>query len=175
MRELLVALSLMSAAILLGAWSPDRRGPPLEPRRLHAGVALGILAMFVMAQGIVIAKPVFTRSNVLWATAVRMCGGLAVLALQLARPGLRRAAHHAFRPGPVWRVTLPGAFLGTYLGIIFWTLGMKLTYTSVASVLNQSSNLFIIILAAIFLGERIGPRQWVALALGLGGGLILVL
>lgn len=174
--SLLAGVGAMVAAILLGAWVPNGDGAATtEARSLHRGVVLGMVSMFLMAVGIVLAKPVLNRSEPLWATEVRLLGGLAFLAVQtLLSPRLRAEAAQVFRPGRAWRVLVPAAVVGTYLALILWTAGMTWTRTGTASVLNQLSNVFVLLLAWPFLGERITWRKAGAIALGLAGGLLVV-
>lgn len=171
---LLAAVVLMGLAIFIGTWSPDPTQRTL-PRDLHVGVLLGILATFLMAAGIVAVKPILNRSDVWWALSVRLAAGVAFLAIQGSLPRHRASVLAALRPTRQWRITIPAAFVGTYLSIFFWTMGMKYTMTTIASVLNQLSNLFILVLAWLFLRERLGPRQWIAIAMGVGAGVLAVL
>lgn len=179
---LFVAMALMAGAILLGAWQPGpstgpgaNGQPPMPARELHVGVGLGVLSMALMAVGIVLAKPVLDRSEPLWATEVRLLGGLSFLAVQtLASRTLRADAVRAFTPGPAWRVLLPAAVVGTYIAIVLWTMGMTWTRTGTASVLNQLSNVFVLFLAWPFLGEPLTWRKAGAIALGVTGGLVVV-
>ncbi len=176
--SLVAAMGLMAGAILLGAWQPEpANGAPGQgtARSLHVGVAMGVGSMFLMAVGIVLAKPVLNRSDPLWATEVRLAGGLTFLVVQtLLSPALRADARRALVPGRAWRVLFPAAFVGTYLALILWTAGMTWTYTGVASVLNQLSNVFVLFLAWPFLGERITWQKAAAIAAGLAGGVLVV-
>lgn len=173
---LLAAVALMVGAILLGTLE---RLPPADPagtaavRERRAGVGLGILAMFLNAVGIVIAKPVLSISEVLWATPVRLVGGEAVLLGQvLLFRSHRTGAASIFRPSRVWIYALPSALVGSYLAMMLWISGMKLAPVSVAGILNQTSTLWVPVLAAIFLREPLTARRAVAVALGFAGAVI---
>lgn len=170
---LVAAIVLMGVAIFMGTWNPDPAQRTL-PRDLHAGVLIGILATFLMAAGIVAVKPILNRSDVWWAMSVRLAAGVAFLAVQGSLPRHRASVLAALRPSPQWRITVPAAFIGTYLSIFFWTMGMKYTFTTIASVMNQLSNLMIPVLAWLFLRERLGPRQWIAIVLGVGAAVLAV-
>jgi drug/metabolite transporter (DMT)-like permease len=54
-----------------------------------------------------------------------------------------------------WRYTLAGSFLGAYVAMVLWIGGMKYTQASTAAALNQSSNIFVFLFAALFLKEKI--------------------
>jgi len=79
------------------------------------------------AVAIVAVKPILPLYPVLWATAVRLLGGvigLTGLAI-VYRPG--RSAFATLVPQKAWRVAVPGAVLGTYLSLVLWVAGFKYT------------------------------------------------
>jgi len=140
--------------------------------RLWAGVMWGALAMAAMAVGIVVAKPILNRSELLWVTLTRLVGGVAVLILFLLLHPERKTILRSIATDSHRSYTLAGSFLGGYLSIIFWLGGMKYTQASVASALNQTSNIFIFILAALFLQERITRVRALAIVLGISGAIM---
>ncbi len=144
-------------------------------RTLLAGVFLGVLAMLTLAIGIVMAKPVLDRSPVLWATTVRQLGAsAALLTTGLALPGAREA-FAVFRPVRSWRFSLSGTVLGSYVALILWIAGMKYTLASVSAILNQTSSVFIVVLASVFLRERFTRRRAAAVLLALTGIVVVTL
>jgi drug/metabolite transporter (DMT)-like permease len=159
------------ALVLGGVFAAARHEPPhgVAPRQVAVGVVWGVLAMVALAIGIVIAKPVLDRSTLLWAATVRQVGCLAVM-LPVALLSRRRAQIlGALRPSSVWLHSLPGAVLGSYLGLICWIGGLKYTKVGVAAILNQSSTIYILILAAIFLKEPLTRRKLLASLVALAG------
>lgn len=162
-----VGMGLVLSGVLAAA---RHRPPPWATKRdLFWGVIWGILAMATLALGIVIAKPVLDRSGVIWATAVRQVGCLGVMLPLAAASPRRKEILGVFRPRRVWRMMLPGAVLGSYLSLICWIAGMKYTQVSVAAIINQSSTVFVLILAAIFLGEPFTRRKLIASAVAIAG------
>lgn len=133
------------------------------------GIIWGVMAMGTMAVGIVMIKPLLNRSPLLWLTEVRIIGGVATLALVLLfHPGRREIARpHLTSRG--WIYLISGSFLGGFLSMIVWLAGMKFTMASIAAALNQTSNIFIFIFAAIFLKEPITPRRTAGIVLGVAG------
>jgi drug/metabolite transporter (DMT)-like permease len=176
---LLPGMGLMGAAIVIGAWERAPRGPgqasALRIRQIRTGVMLALASLLFMAVGIVMVKPVLDRSEIWWATTVRLAGGWLLLALQGMLPAHRAAVRAAFRPGRAWRVTLPAAVIGTYVSLILWLLGMKHTTTTTASVLNQLSTIFMLILATLFLKEPLTWRKAIAILAGVSGGVLAAL
>lgn len=171
-----VGMALMSGAILVGAWQPAEQAPTEQLRRsLRGGVILGALSMLTMAVGIVLAKPILDRSDPWWATTVRLSAGVAVLTVQGMLPRHRASVLRAFRPNRAWRVAVPGAVIGAYAALILWILGFKYAETTVASVLNQLSTVFVLVLATLFLKEPLTRRKVAAILMGFAGGLVVSL
>ncbi len=170
--KVLVAMGLMTLAILLGTWEPSVPKSPEERRRLFTGIGLGIAGLLLMAFGLVVAKPVLEHANAWWVTTMRLLAGTAFLAVQGALPKYRADVIAAFRPSRAWRVNVPAAIIGCYLAMITWILGMKLTLASIASVLNQTSTLFVLLLAALFLKEKLTVRRSLAVLMAFVGAVL---
>jgi drug/metabolite transporter (DMT)-like permease len=135
------------------------------------GILLVVLAICLMAIGAVVMKPVLETGGfpLIWGTMLRLLAAtLALAVLALASPK-RKALWSVFRPAPVWKVSVPGAVLGGYLAMIFWIAGFKYTLASIASILNQTTIIFALILATLILKERFTRRKAVAVTLALAG------
>ena len=59
--------------------------------------------------------------------------------------------------------------------MILWIAGFKYTYASIAAVLNQTSVIFAIILATVFLKESFSGRKYAAVVLAVMGVLLVSL
>jgi drug/metabolite transporter (DMT)-like permease len=175
--ERLGASQLGGMALIVGAVLLTTRvtPPPGGDRRtLVSGVLIGVGAMASLSFGIVLAKPVLNHADVIWATAVRQFGSLLVLVpATLIHPG-RRRFWAVFRPQRSWRFTLPGTFMGSFLALMFWIAGMKLTAAGTAAILNQTSTIYILIMASVFLKEPFSWRRGLAAVLALSGILLVV-
>jgi drug/metabolite transporter (DMT)-like permease len=164
--------------ILMGVIVSSRHEPPRDRTRaqLVIGVLLGALAMALIALGIVLAKPVLDGGfPVLWATVVRMAAGTVALAGMAAASPQRRQYWSVFRPAAVWKTSIPAAVLGSYLSMILWIAGFKLTYASVAGILNQTTIIFALVLATVVLKERFTTRKLVSVVLAVGGVVVVIL
>jgi drug/metabolite transporter (DMT)-like permease len=142
---------------------------------LLEGIIFGVLSMLFMAISLVIMKPVLSKYSIAWLSMVRLfCGNLGLVAFWLFQPD-RRELIACFRPSKTWKVIMPPAIIGSYVSYILWMLGLKLTYTSTAAVLNQMSAFFVIILAAIFLKERLSYDKVAAITLAMSGAILVSL
>ena len=175
---LIIGLLLTVGAILIGAWNPSSRSEAMSNKTLMHGTLLGVSSAFLMAFGIVIAKPVLDnlpRESVWWATAVRMAGGIILLLVQASFRKHRQDVKAAFFNPQAWRIVVPAAFVGSYLATYFWISGFKYTYASVASILNQLSYIFVMIFATLLLREKLTARKIVAIFFGFIGSVTVVL
>ena len=157
--------------VIAGALIAARHEPPagMKAKQILIGSLYGFLSMATVALGIVIAKPVLNRSPVLWATTMRQIGALIVMLPAALLVPSRRDIFLLFRPARNWKYSVPGTFLGSYLALIFWVAGMKYTSAGPAAILNQTSSIYILILASIFLKEPFTARKVIASVLAIAG------
>jgi drug/metabolite transporter (DMT)-like permease len=151
--------------------SAAKHKPPEGTTRgqIAKGVVWGVLAMASVGFGIVIAKPVLLRSPVLWATTVRQAGSLVIMLLVALALPRRRRLFSVLRPSRSWRFSLTAAVLGSYCSLLLWVAGFKYALSGVAAILNQTSTIFILLLASLFLREPITKRKLIASALAIAG------
>ncbi len=161
---------LILLAILLISLKREE-GMPAR-RNLILGIGLGALAMVTMAAGIVMIKPLLAHTSVLWASFVRMSAATLVLAAFVGFHPKRRVFCGPLAVLSNWRVMVPASILGAYISNLAWLAGMKLTRASVAAPLNQLSTIFVFILAAIFLKEKVTRRKMAAVVLATVGAFL---
>jgi drug/metabolite transporter (DMT)-like permease len=168
-RQLLGVLLIIVAIVLVSL----KKDASLPPRReLLPGIALGILAMVTMAAGIVMIKPLLRETPILWATFVRVASAAVVLAAAvLAHPG-RRSILRPLSLLANWKPMVPATILGSYVALVAWMAGMKYTQASVAAPLSQLNSVFIFVLAAIFLKEKVTGVKTAAVVLATLGALL---
>ncbi|NUN15693.1 MAG: DMT family transporter [Myxococcales bacterium] len=146
----------------------------LDPRQRRIGILSALLGIVLMGFGVVLAKPILNDAAVLEVTCVRLLAGWgAQLGWVLLNPRARPALG-IILPSKVWRTLAPAAFLGSYLSMMLWLGGFKWTSVSTASVLNQMTVVFTLILARVFLGETLSHRRTVGAALALTGALVVL-
>ncbi len=144
--------------------------PPGSNRRdLVVGILWGVGAMSTLALGVVLAKPVLETNSVLWASAIRQIASFSVMAPVALAMADRKRVWSVFRPDRSWRFSFPGTVLGSFLALLLWLAGMKLTEAGKAAVLNQTSTVFILVLASLILREPFTARRWLAAGLAIAG------
>lgn len=166
-------VGLVLAGILLVTWSRQRNGA--DDAHLLRSVGHAVLAMFLMAIGVVMAKPLLERYDFVWVVFLRIVGGSAgMLALAVWRRQIATLLAE-YRAVSHWPQVLIGSLLGTYFSMLLWLAGYKYTKASIAAVLNELAAVFILLLAVIFLREKVGTRQVAGVALALAGVVLVVL
>ena len=163
-------VALILAAVLMITVRPAATRLPRGT--LLAGVGIGIAAVFFQAAGIVMFKPLIDRTTILWMALVRMAGGAAGTALAVALHGQRGRILRSLRSASSFPALVPAALLGAYVSNIIWLGGMKYIQASIASALNQLNTIFIFVLAAVFLKERVTPLKVAAVAVAFAGALL---
>ncbi|HEX4870975.1 MAG TPA: DMT family transporter [Nevskiaceae bacterium] len=155
------------AGIALVTWEPAQAS--VSRRALLGGVLLAITSVLAMALGVVIAKPLLERHDFLWIVCLRVAAGVLGMSLWLLHGETRQRLQQALRAVHDWRPILLGGFLGTYVSMLLWLAGYKYTQASIAAVLNELAAVFIVLLAAVWLRERVSRRQLAGIALALLG------
>ena len=146
------------------------QGAAEEPKSGRAaGVALGVAGIVAMAVGVILAKPALDDGNLVEVTQVRLIAGLIAQGVWLAFLPDRREILAVFRETKVWRTLLPASILGTYIAMLLWMGGFKWAPVSTASVLNQLASVFTLLLAWIFLEERLSLRRAFGTLLAVAG------
>ncbi len=167
--QLLGVFMILSA--VLTATTQKGRGA-LSKHTLFWGILWGVFAMFTMATGIIIMKPILNRQPLMWVMEIRILSGAVFLLFILFFHKKRGEMFHSLMTIKNWRYSLTSSVLGGYICVIFWLAGMKYTQASIAAALNQTSNIFIFIFAAIFLKEAFNRQRIWAILLAVSGAFL---
>lgn len=168
----LVGVGITIAGIALVTYV--KTADQLDARTLRRGALLGITSVAVMAAGVVIAKPILETQDFMWVVFLRLLGGTAVMSLALLSRARRQALWGAYRGVRHWPYVIAGSLMGTYVSNLFWLAGYKYADASIAAVLNELSAIFIVLLAAWLLHDRLQRRQLVGCGLAVLGVVVVV-
>jgi len=164
---------LVMAGVLLVTWRAHRSEVDVED--VKKGVMFATGAVFMMAVGVVMVKEILETRSFLWTVELRLVGGaVGMLLFVLARHRWKNVRDN-FKLQQPWGMIMLASFLGSYFALILWLAGYKLIDASVASVLNETNVVFIVLLAWLMLGEHINRRRLVGMGLTIAGVTIMVL
>ena len=144
---------------------------------LHLGKGAGLmsLGLFMMAGGIVMVKPMFEHIPLFSLVTIRMIGGLITALIMFGTIPNRRNQFMEVLRTP-HKVHLIGAcFFSSYVSIILWIASYKYLQSTIAALLNQTSTVITVLLAVIFLHERLTRGKVFATVSALIGVVLLTL
>jgi len=125
------------------------------------GIALQLLAVILSSIGIVLIKPVLLKveNNImiqLWVTAFRLLPGIFVAWTIFMFQKNKMILLKPLKQSRLLKKIIIGSGLGTFVALSFWIIGYaNIEHPPIASILGQTSVIFIILLSWIFLKEKI--------------------
>jgi len=164
---------LVMLGLLLVSWQTNRE--EIDVEELRKGMAYGVAAVFLMAVGVVMVKQILETRSFMWTVQLRLAGGVAGMLIYIGLRGRFRQVIAAYKKPLPWALITVASFFGSYLSMIMWLYSYKLIPASISSVLNQSANAWIVLLAWLILHEYIGIRKVYGLLLTTAGVLVMLL
>jgi drug/metabolite transporter (DMT)-like permease len=125
-----------------------------------------------MAIGILMVRDLIREHSVIWVSGVRFTIATLVLGVASATRMPVKQLFLGFARRDAWKMTIPMAVLGPFVATIFWVAGFKYLTAGRAAIYNQLSTVFIILLAFIFLREKLTRRKCIGLALAVLGSVL---
>lgn len=178
--EQLRAIHFLGGGLIIGSIIYLSANPEKKTvENLTRGLVLGLIAYTLMALGIVIIKPILTRCadsvyTQLWIILYRLIPGTLLsyvtMSVMLSKTEIKKQLLNK----KMWPVILLGSFLGTYVGLTMWIVGMAKTSASIASILNQTSTIFIAFFGWLILKEKFSFKMMVCFMVALLGAFIII-
>jgi drug/metabolite transporter (DMT)-like permease len=173
--ERMTLLQIIGAILIISAvlTASSKKGiGNISRHNLFWGILYSVLAFGISAVGIVMIKELLEQSPILWVTEIRLFGGVVVLIIVLLFHRERRSIVLSLNKSKSWRYTIAGSFIGAYLAMVMWLAGMKYTQASIAAALNQTTSIFIFVLAILILKEAINLQRTIGIILAVGGAIM---
>ena len=147
---------------------------------LNKGLLIGILAYSLMALGIIMVKPILNRfSNSiemqLWIIIFRLIPGTLLSYVTMSFMMKKKEIILQLSNKKIWPIILLGSFLGTYVGFAMWVIGMAKTSASIASILNQTSTIFIAFFGWLILKETFSRKMMICFFISIIGAFIIII
>ncbi|MEO0226125.1 MAG: DMT family transporter [candidate division WOR-3 bacterium] len=172
LRERLTGYQLFGAILIITAIlvaSLELKKKIVIRRQILIGIMYGVIGTLATATSVVTIKPFLNDLPLIWLTSIRLMGGIIVLTMILIFNPARTVIIQSLRLTPNWEYPITGAFLGAYLAMAIWLGGMKYTQISIAAALNQTSTIFIYILAGLILKETVNWRRFLGIIVAFSG------
>ena len=166
--------SYIGGVLVLGGITISVFQPPktIKKRDLYIGILFGIMANILTAYSVLIIKPIMKNNSVIYVALYRFSIGFIFgILINILKSGIKQVIQK-FKQGLTNQYVILGAFLGTYLSVIFWLAGYKYTLAGRAAIYNQLSTVFIIILARVFLREPLTSKKIIGVSLAIFGAMI---
>ena len=163
-------IMVLSGVILVGyrKKSLDIKHPPIK------GFVYAVLAVLFTALGIVMIKPISNEVPFFWLILIRSLGGMgAMMVYGLILKKSLAIFHVVKKKGGKWLIV--GAFIGQYVSMMVWVAGYKYTSASIASILNETASIFILLMSWLMLGERIYTKKVMGVCITMTGVALVLL
>lgn len=164
---------LVVTALVLVCWSREalaERGPAVR-----RGMVWATAGLFSMAAGIVMIKPVFDHVPLFWLILVRLGAGSVASAIMFLFVKDKARELRLITDSPRRGMLFIACLLSAYVSMILWVAGYKYNDAGTTAILNQTSTIFTVVLAAILLKERLTTIKVVGTALAVVGVLVMAL
>lgn len=167
-----IGFSMVLVGIVLVTWQRNRKN--VDAPVLWQGLALAAGAVFLNAVGVVMVKRILEGDGFFWIISLRLIGGIiGSIALLLIGRKFLRVVQELKQPRD-WRILIIASVLGTYISMMLWLGGYKYTDAIIASVLNETSIMFIVLFAWLFLKEEVNRRRLAGVVLAFLGVIVFV-
>lgn len=175
--ESLSIIQLLGGGLIIGSVlyaSTKIQNIPVNRKIFKQGILYAVGSIAMMALGIVMIKPILnTVSNKpqlqIWIAGYRLISGVLVSGTIMFYANYKKNILNVLYDKKLWPPLIIGSVLATYLGIAMWVMGMSMTTASISSILNQTSTIFIMVFAWIFLGEPLTKRRILSIIIAMIG------
>lgn len=174
--ERLTALNVLGMALVLsGILMVIGTGDRKRGRRMARGLLFAATASLTQALANVTSKLALTQVSALYATQIRLLGGVVGMLLVFAL-GRRWGRLREVLLSPRGRtVTVSGAVLGTLLGVLLSMVALKLTKAAIASTLSATMPVLILPFSHFLFREKLRARDLLGAVLSVAGLAVLFL
>ena len=172
--NLLLGTCLVVAGVILISTSPGQRTPSGKgsPGQLKLGVILALAAAVLWGLSTVLLKPALTHISAVHASAIRMPMVALLLFLTKVLPDRKESLRGIDLR--TFLVVASTGVLGMFIGSLMYLVALKHASAGKVVTLTSFSPVFAVIMAAIFLQEKLNTRILLGMGLCTGGVLMVV-
>ena len=175
----LIGFIIVIISLLIISYENDIKD--INPHLKKRGIIIQLTAIFLSSLGIVLIKPVLSKVSdsitiQLWVTAFRLFPGFIVAWLIFFFQKNKLIQLQPLKKSSMIIKMIFSSGLGTFIALSFWIIGYaNIEKPPIASIIGQTSVIFIIILSFIFLKEKISKMRIVSILFALCGVVLITL
>ena len=170
-----IALQVYIGGVLVISGIIVRSSTDIRSKRnnqFYRGIIYVLLAQGLTAYSVLLVRPVMETHPVIHIAMIRFGIGVLFNIAHILLINGMKSFIETIKIGFTNPAMITGSLLGSFLAVIFWMSGFKYTLASRAAIYNQLSTIFITLLAAIFLKERMNVKSWIAVGLAVIGAIL---
>ena len=145
-----------------------------DPNHQRSGYMFALAAVITSASGIVMLKPLIGTEPALWVVMVRLLGGLLAVWLTIVISRQLSLRDLAIGREAPWLTLLAASAAGAWLSTLMFVMAMSRMDVDVASVLNETAVIFVVLMAWWWLHEPLNLKRIIGV-LAAFSGVVLVL
>ena len=175
----LAGFAIVIISLLIISYENDLQ--EIDPLIKKQGMIIQIIAILLSSFGIVLIKPVLEKttdsiSMQLWVTAFRLFPGFIVAWIVFLLQKNKLLILQPLLKSKMILQIIVSSGLGTFIALSFWIIGYaNIEKPPVASIIGQTSVMFIIILSYIFLKEKISKVRVMSILFAICGVLLITI
>ena len=175
----LAGFAIVIISLLIISYENDLQ--EIDPLIKKRGMIIQIIAILLSSFGIVLIKPVLEKttdsiSMQLWVTAFRLFPGFIVAWIVFVLQKNKLLILQPLLKSKMILKIIVSSGLGTFIALSFWIIGYaNIEKPPVASIIGQTSVIFIIILSYIFLKEKISKVRVMSILFAICGVLLITI
>jgi len=159
-----LGFTLVLSGIMVVVYQSEYRD--VDKFQLIKGVLFAASSVFFTASSVVAMKPILVSDGFFWMVSLRMLAGLfGMVAYLLIRREVQQTITEVMTGNHNWKGIVAASIFGSYLALLFWLAGFKYTDASIASVLNETASIFIVLMAWVFLKEPLTLRKLIGVVM----------
>ena len=177
-QQLIGFIIVILSMIIMGS---EKDSNDINPRIKRNGMLLQILAVVISSFGIVLIKPVLNKINgnmeaQIWITTFRLVPGFIIAWIVfLFQKNKKQLLIPLKKSKNLWKIIL-GSGIGTFIALSFWIIGYSyIDKPPIASIIGQTSVIFITILAWLILNEKISKIRLISMGIAIAGVLLITI
>ena len=175
-----IGLIIVILSILIISYEKDNSD--IEKKIKQRGLLFQITAVLLSSFGIVLIKPVLSKVNdsihiQLWVTAFRLFPGFIIAWIVFFLQKNNYSDWIAIKKNSkiLWKILLSSG-LGTFIALSFWIIGYaNIDKPPIASIIGQTSVIFITILSWLILKEKISVLRIISMFVAISGVILITI